>query len=164
MGEDLLPLRWPLTRRLLLLAGATAAGIAAALAVRLQLPDEAGAGIDQPASRTPAAFLERAFEMRRLAERSGDQPHGAVVVKDNRIVGHGPSRVIVNADPTAHAEIEAIRDAARRLRSRRLDGCILYSSSAPCPMCEAAAYWAGIARLHAGPGGEDRGAPRLGRC
>ena len=120
--------------------------------------------IAQPADRTPAGFIARAFEMRRLAEAAGDQPYGAAVVKDGRVVGQAPSRVVTAGDPTAHAETEAIRDAARRLGTRDLGGCILYSSSRPCAMCEAAAYWAGIGGMIHGADRSDAGPPRLGRC
>ena len=82
--------------------------------------------------------------------RAGDQAYGAVVVKNGAIVGEAPSRVVSNGDPTAHAEMEAIRDAARRLGTRSLAGCDLYGSSPACRMCEAAAYWAGITRLFHG--------------
>lgn len=118
----------------------------------------------QPSDTTPEAFTRRAFEMKDRAGQAGDQPYGAVVVKAGRIVGEAPSRVITGRDPTAHAEMEAIRDAARRLRSRDLAGCVLYSSSRPCPMCEAAAYWAGIERLVHGAEITDSGPPRLQRC
>ncbi len=122
---------------------------------------ETGA-IDQPDQPGPSAFINRAFEMRRQAEEDGDQSYGAIVVRDGRIVGQAPSRVVVNRDPTAHAEMQAIRDAARRLGSRDLSGCTLYSSSKPCPMCEAAAYWAGIEQLTYGRDMIDGGAPGLG--
>lgn len=102
--------------------------------------------------------------MRRLAETHGDQPYGAVVVKDGRVAAEAPSRVVTRGDPTAHAEMEAIREACRRLGTRRLTGCELYSSSRPCPMCEAAAYWAGIDRMIHGADGTDGGAPRLAAC
>ena len=118
-------------------------------------------GIDQPARSNRRAFIERAFEMRRQASDSGDQPYGAVVVKDGRIVGQSQSRVVINHDPTAHAEMEAIRDAARRLGTRDLSGCVMYSSSKPCPMCEAAAYWAGLEGYIHGRNLTDGGAPRL---
>lgn len=108
------------------------------------------------------AFVQRALEMRRIAIETGDQPFGAVVVKDGRIVGEAPSRVIVNGDPTAHAEMEAIRDAARRLGMRDLSGCEMYSSSRPCRMCEPAAYWANISRLYYGSPVTDGGAPQHG--
>ena len=120
--------------------------------------------LPQPANATTAAFIDRAFEMRDLASASGDQGYGAAVVKDRRIVGQAPSRVVINGDPSAHAEMEAIRDAARRLGTRDLSGCVLYSSSPPCPMCEAAAYWANIDRLIFGRDATDRGPPRLSRC
>jgi tRNA(Arg) A34 adenosine deaminase TadA len=87
-----------------------------------------------------------------------------VVVRDDRIVGEAPSAVVTTSDPTAHAEMEAIRDAARRLGRRDLSGCTIYASTQPCPMCEAAAAWAGIARVVHGADLVDAGAPRLGRC
>jgi tRNA(Arg) A34 adenosine deaminase TadA len=103
-----------------------------------------------PASWGASHFGRRAIELRDEAVRAGDQPYGAVVVKDGKIVGEAPSRVVTGRDPTAHAEMEAIRDAARRLGTRDLSGCELYGSSPACRMCEAAAYWANIARLHPG--------------
>lgn len=120
--------------------------------------------IVQPSAATPPAFTGRAFDMKRQAEQSGDQPYGAVVVQAGRIVGQAPSRVVARRDPTAHAEMEAIRDATQRLGTRSLNGCILYSSFQPCPMCEAAAYWAGIERLVHGSESTDIGPPRLHRC
>ena len=105
--------------------------------------------------------MSRAFEMRQQAEQSGDQGYGAVVVRDGKIVGQSPSHVVVHRDPTAHAEMEAIRDAASRLNSRDLSNCRLYSSSPACPMCEAAAYWAGIERMVYGRSMHDGGKPQL---
>ncbi len=131
----------------------------------LALADRAAAAtseaIVQPANPGPAAFAERAFEMRRLSVARGDQPYGAVVVKDWRIVGLGVSAVVTGNDPTAHAELQAIRDAARRLGTRDLTGCELYGSSRACPMCEAAAYWAGISKMRHGEAATDAGAPAL---
>src|SRR5262245_29900796 len=112
-------------------------------------------------ARGTEEFMRRAFELRRLAVERGDQPYGAVVVRDGRIVGEGVSAVITTPDPTAHAEMQAIRDAARRLNTRDLSGCELYGTSRACPMCEAGAYWAGIARMWYGEGALDAGAPRL---
>jgi tRNA(Arg) A34 adenosine deaminase TadA len=117
--------------------------------------------IDQPSKRNDRSFIERAFEMRRQAIDSGDQGYGAVVVRDGVIVGQSPSHVIVHHDPTAHAEMEAIRDAAARLGSRDLSGCTLYSSSSACPMCEAAAYWGNIDRMVYGQTISDGGRPSL---
>jgi tRNA(Arg) A34 adenosine deaminase TadA len=117
--------------------------------------------IVQPATPTRAAFMQRALEMRRLATERGDQPYGAVIVRGGKIVGEGVSAVITTPDPTAHAEMQGIRDAARRLRTRDLSGCEMYGTSRACPMCEAGAYWAGVSRLWYGESIADGGAPRL---
>ena len=75
-------------------------------------------------------------------------PFGAVVYKDGRIVGKGVNRVVGNNDPTAHAEIEAIRDACANLHTFDLSGCELYATGYPCPMCMAAIIWANIKLVH----------------
>lgn len=118
------------------------------------------------ATREPARqhFMARAYEMRRRAIASGDQAFGAVVVKDGRVVGEGVSAVLTTPDPTAHGEMQAIRDAARRLGSAKLDGCELYTTFRPCPMCETAAYWAGIERIFHGEAVTNVGAPRYRSC
>jgi len=103
--------------------------------------------------------MQRARVMRDEAVRSGDQSFGAVVLRGGQIVGEAPSRVVTAGDPTAHAEMEAIRDAARRLGSRDLSGCVLVSTSRPCRMCEAAAGWARISRMVHGDSLIDAGAP-----
>jgi tRNA(Arg) A34 adenosine deaminase TadA len=123
--------------------------------------DEKPPEIVQPAKAGPAAFMQRAFEMRRIATERGDQAYGAVIVRGGKIVGEGVSAVITAPDPTAHAEMQAIRDTARRLRTRDLSGCEMYGTSRACPMCEAGAYWAGISRLWYGESIADGGAPRL---
>jgi len=79
---------------------------------------------------------------------AGGGPFGAVVVKDGTIVGVGSNRVVPDRDPTAHAEVQAIRAAARQLGTHLLAGCEIYTSCAPCPMCLAAIYWARIERIH----------------
>jgi tRNA(Arg) A34 adenosine deaminase TadA len=124
------------------------------------VPVAAGA---QPAT-SRQRFIRRAFELRDLAAQRGDQAFGAVVVRGDEIVGEGVSAVLTAPDPTAHGEIQALRDAARRLKSARLAGCDLVSSFRPCPMCEAAAYWAGIERIWYGEVGEGGYAPSLRRC
>ena len=106
------------------------------------------------------AAMRRAEALRDEAVRAGDQPYGAVVLRGELVVGAAPSRVVSATDPTAHAEMEAIRDAARRLRTRDLSGCVLVSTSRPCRMCEAAAGWAGISRMVYGEALTDAGAPR----
>ncbi|MDH3700748.1 MAG: nucleoside deaminase [Alphaproteobacteria bacterium] len=142
----------------------TALGVLLGSAGRPISADAATKPIAQPPARTGESFIRRAFAMRDRATTAGDQPYGAIVVKDGHIVGEAPSRVISAGDPTAHAETEAIRDAARRLGTRDLGGCVLYSSSRPCPMCEAAAYWANVEKMVHGAAATDAGPPSLNRC
>jgi len=118
----------------------------------------------QPARAEASGFMAVADDMLRLAVEAGDQPFGAVVVKARRIVGWGPSRVVSDTDPTAHAEMIAFRDAAKRLGTGDLSGCTMYGTSHPCPMCEAGAYWADVDKFVYGDGRIDGGAPRLRRC
>ena len=106
------------------------------------------------------AFIDKAFEMKRLAESTGDQSYGAVVVRGTEIVGLGPSRVVVKKDVTAHAEREALRDAQAKLGTSNLSDCVLYSTSRPCSECERAAAKAKLSRMYYGPQGADAGAPR----
>lgn len=96
-------------------------------------------------------FLKRAAELARFAVDNGlGGPFGAVVVKDNTIIGEGYNQVTSGNDPTAHAEIVAIRDACAKLGSFQLTGCEIYSSCEPCPMCMGAIYWARPAGLFFG--------------
>lgn len=80
-------------------------------------------------------YMRRCLELAAQAARQGDVPVGCVIVKDGRIVGEGRNRREEDGDATAHAELEAIRDACRRLGSWRLHGCTLYVTMEPCPMC-----------------------------
>ena len=102
------------------------------------------------AKATPAAhrpFIDAAFRMKDEAVRAGDQAYGAVLVMNGRILGFGPSRVVLLKDATAHAEREAMREAQARLGRRDLAGAVPYSSSRPCAACEAAAAEANVARM-----------------
>jgi guanine deaminase len=116
------------------------------------------------AKQHEAEFMARARAMRDLAVTDGDQPYGAVVVRDSVVVAASPSRVVVDGDPTAHAEMTALRAAARALGQADLAGCTLYSTSQPCPMCETAAHWAGIDRMVHGDDLVDAGRPGYRRC
>jgi tRNA(adenine34) deaminase len=104
-------------------------------------------------------YLE-AKRMRELAESWGDQSYGAAVVVGGKAVGLGPSRVIKDRDPDAHAERVAIREAQRALGRQGLPGAVLYSTSRPCAACEAAAARAGIVRMYHGPELRDGGVPQ----
>ncbi|MGI9478779.1 MAG: nucleoside deaminase [Hyphomicrobiaceae bacterium] len=121
------------------------------------------AKIGQPAQPTSEEFVKRAFEMRDQAIANGDRGYGALIVHVTslQVVGQSPSRVITRSDPSAHAEMEAIRDAARRLGKPDLSGHTMYSSSRPCPMCEAAAYWANLDLMYYGRNATSAGPPRL---
>jgi tRNA(Arg) A34 adenosine deaminase TadA len=92
--------------------------------------------------------MEEAIRLAREKMLAGEGgPFGAVVVADDRVIGRGWNRVTSTSDPTAHAEIVAIRDACRHLGAFQLEGCDLYTSCEPCPMCLGAIYWARPARV-----------------
>ena len=93
-------------------------------------------------------FMRRAIQLAQSGiDGNAGGPFGAVVVKNGKIVGEGCNRVTSTNDPTAHAEIVAIRNACQKLNSFQLDGCIIYTSCEPCPMCLGAIYWARPARV-----------------
>jgi tRNA(Arg) A34 adenosine deaminase TadA len=93
-------------------------------------------------------FLHRAIELARQGSDSGEGgPFGAVVVRDGKIIAEGWNQVIVSHDPTAHAEINAIRAACAAAGHFHLPNSTLFASSEPCPMCLSAAYWARIGRI-----------------
>jgi len=151
-------------RRLILSALGSGIVLADAIRSTAALSDTGqGGDIDQPGDPGDRAFIRRAFEMQRLAIEYGDQSYGAVVVMKGQIVGQSWSRVILDHDPTGHAEMSAIRDASRRLKNRNLSGAVLYSSSRPCPMCEAAAYWASVDQMIHGADASKAGPPKLCR-
>ncbi len=87
-------------------------------------------------------FLREAVRLATDSVAEGGGPFGAVVVRDGQVVGRGRNRVTESCDPTAHAEVVAIREACARLGTHQLEGCEIYCSSEPCPMCLGAIYWA----------------------
>jgi tRNA(Arg) A34 adenosine deaminase TadA len=88
-------------------------------------------------------FMKRAIELARTGMESTDGgPIGSVVVRNGEIIGEGSNRVTSNTDPTAHAEIVAIREACKAIGDFQLSGCTIYTSCEPCPMCLGAIYWA----------------------
>ena len=90
--------------------------------------------------------MRRALELARRAKQEGEVPVGAVVVQDGKVIGEGWNRPIAARDPTAHAEIQAMRAAAQALKNYRLTGAILYVTLEPCEMCVGAMFHARIAR------------------
>jgi len=104
-------------------------------------------------------FMQRAIDIAFLGVDSGKGgPFGAVVVKDGVIVGEGSNEVTSTADPTAHAEVVAIRRACSSLGEFQLDGCELYTTCEPCPMCIGAIYWARPDKVYYGSTKEDAAA------
>lgn len=93
------------------------------------------------------AFLDRAIALAFKNIEQGGRPFGAVVVKDDKIIATGVNRMQADCDPTAHAELLALRAAGQALQSSRLDGCSVYASGQPCPMCFAAMRMSGIDKI-----------------
>lgn len=100
-------------------------------------------------------FMRKAIEISQISIEEGGGPFGAIIVQGGIIVSTGNNRVTKNNDPTAHAEIEAIRDACKKLGKFKLSNCTIYTSCEPCPMCLGAIYWAGIKRVFYGNNRED---------
>jgi guanine deaminase len=97
---------------------------------------------------TENEFISRAIDLASLNVNTGGGPFGALVVKDGKIISEGVNRVIEKNDPTAHAEVQAIRNACELLKTFDLSGCEIYSSCEPCPMCFSAIYWAHIDKVY----------------
>ena len=93
-------------------------------------------------------FMKRAIELSIKSVNSGTGPFGSVVVKDNQIISEGFNTVTLINDPTSHAEIVAIRAACKDLRNFSLEGCDLYTTCEPCPMCLSAIYWSRINKVY----------------
>ncbi|MBA3696854.1 MAG: tRNA adenosine(34) deaminase TadA [Methylotenera sp.] len=105
------------------------------------------------------AFMQQALQLAQQAGEAGEVPVGAIVVKDGEVIGRGSNAPIGTSDPTAHAEIMAMRDAAKQLGNYRLIDCTLYVSLEPCAMCSGAIHHARIARLVYGASD-----PKTGAC
>ena len=93
-------------------------------------------------------FMLRAIELSIRSANGTGGPFGCVVVKDNKIIAEGSNKVTFSNDPTAHAEIVAIREACKKLNTFNLSGCDIYASCEPCPMCLSAIYWSHIDNIY----------------
>ena len=100
-------------------------------------------------------FMLKAIELSIKSAKAKGGPFGCVIVKDNKIIAEGHNQVTANNDPTAHAEIVAIRNACKKLNTFDLSGCALYSSCEPCPMCLSAIYWSHIDIVYYGNSRQD---------
>lgn len=103
-------------------------------------------------------YMEEAINLSVESVNTGGGPFGAVIVKDGEVIAKASNSVTLNNDPTAHAEVNAIRQACSKLNTFSLAGCDLYTSCEPCPMCLSAAYWAGIDKIYFGNSREDAAA------
>jgi guanine deaminase len=104
----------------------------------------------EPAAASQELFMRTALEMARRGMAAGGPPVGACLVRDGRLVSRNHNAVVSELDITAHAEIVIIREACRELRSLNLEGCVLYVTVEPCPMCLAACHYAGIRTIYYG--------------
>ena len=93
-------------------------------------------------------FMREAIRLSDENVKNGGGPFGAVIVRDGKIIATGVNRVTANNDPTAHAEVSAIRAAGQKLGTFDLSGCDIYTSCEPCPMCLGAIYWAHLDRMY----------------
>lgn len=99
---------------------------------------------------TKKVLMRRAIQLSIENVNNGGGPFGAIIVKDGQILGEGTNQVTNGNDPTAHAEVIAIRQACQNLNSFSLEGCEIYTSCEPCPMCLSAIYWARISKIYFG--------------
>jgi len=93
-------------------------------------------------------FMREAIRLSRESVKNGGGPFGAVIVKNGEIIAAASNKVTQDNDPTAHAEVSAIRQAAKKLKTFNLSGCEIYTSCEPCPMCFGAVYWARLDKLY----------------
>ncbi len=107
-------------------------------------------------------YMQMAIDLAVENVKNGGGPFGAVIVKDGKVLATGVNRVTTNNDPTAHAEVTAIRNACSKLSTFELEGSTIYSSCEPCPMCLGAIYWAHISHLYCGGTKDDAEAINFG--
>ena len=93
------------------------------------------------------AFMQKAIDLSVENVANGGGPFGAVIVRNGEVLATGTNRVTANNDPTAHAEVSAIREACAKVKNFKLEGATCYTSCEPCPMCLSALYWAGVERI-----------------
>ncbi|MBO6058662.1 MAG: nucleoside deaminase [Bacteroidaceae bacterium] len=100
-------------------------------------------------------FMQMAIDASIQNVKNGGGPFGAVIVRNGQVIATGVNRVTANNDPTAHAEVSAIRTACAQLGTFHLQDCVIYTSCEPCPMCLSAIYWSGITRIYYGNTAQD---------
>ncbi|MDP4549416.1 nucleoside deaminase [Alkalihalobacillus macyae] len=93
-------------------------------------------------------WLNAAIQLAAKSVKKKGGPFGAIIMKDGKVIGEGTNQVTTKHDPTAHAEVVAIRNACKKLDSHQLDGCVIYTSCEPCPMCLGAIYWSRLEKVY----------------
>lgn len=111
-----------------------------------RVADGDGSAIISAANMTDKDYMQQAIEKTREGIQAGNSPFGTAIVKDGKVIACAHNTVWPDTDPTAHAEVNAIRQAARTLGTIDLTGCVLYTTCEPCPMCLSAIHWARIDR------------------
>jgi len=111
--------------------------------------------MSEPNDSMSEAFMREAIALARANVADGGRPFGAVLVRDGEVLARAANRIHATNDPTAHAELLAIREAAQRSGSPRLDGAVVYASGHPCPMCLAAMHLCGVTRAYYAYSNED---------
>lgn len=111
--------------------------------------------IKQKITEQDKAFMREAIRLATESVENGGGPFGAVIVKDGKIIGKSSNSVTIDNDPTAHAEVNAIRKACKKLGTFDLSGSVVYTSCEPCPMCLGAIYWAHISKIYYGNSRKD---------
>ena len=104
---------------------------------------------------TKEELMHRAIELSKNSVKTGGGPFGAVIAKDGIIIAEASNSVTIDLDPTAHAEVNCIRQATRKLKTFNLEGCEIYTSCEPCPMCLGAIYWAHLDKIYYGNNKDD---------
>ncbi len=115
---------------------------------KVALVTGASSGMSEVDRSIHEAFMQEAIDISVESVQTGGGPFGAVIVKEGVVLARSSNSVTKDNDPTAHAEINAIRQACQQIGSFDLKGCVLYSSCEPCPMCLSAVYWAGIEKIY----------------
>ena len=116
--------------------------------------------VNKDTKMTPKELMQQAIRLSEENVKQGGGPFGAVIARDGKVIATGTNRVTSDCDPTAHAEVSAIRAAAKALGTFDLSGCEIYTSCEPCPMCLGAIYWAHLDRMYYGNDKND--AARIG--
>lgn len=137
-------------RKLIVILGSAMLFLGLSAQAQALQPETAPSGTKQGKRLTKEELMRMAIRLSEENVAAGGGPFGAVIARDGEIIATGTNRVTPDCDPTAHAEVSAIRAAAKKLGTFDLSGCEIYTSCEPCPMCLGAIYWARLDRMYYG--------------